>query len=330
MTENDVSGWAPAYRGKKVLVSGAAGYLGCALAAALSRVECRLVLSARNFWQEYLPVGKAAEVSTVESNMSLPTPWGDELDGVEVIFHLAAYEHKHGSSFNPLLDLEVNARAVLSLLEACRKRGMHTRVVFASTSNLAGLPGSLPVDEPTPDQPLPMFAIHKLMAEKYLQYYARVFAMPAVVLRLANVYGAVPDRSVNGRVVINRMILKALKGEPLALFKNHACKRDFLFVGDAVNAFLAAGVQPVNVNGQPYVIGSGEGITISDAVHCIAESVAAFSGRAVQVRLNADVDIEEVEWRDFVANSARFQKAAGWQARVAFQSGVERTIEEFL
>lgn len=324
------------YRGKTILISGGMGYIGLALTQALSQVDCRLLLLDCSPPPETSPSQNTVQLcslqrlSYIQGDVTSLETWKGILDDVDLVFHLAAFEHKHGSPFDPFRDEEVNARSTLYMLEACRAMGVSPRIVFSSSSNLVGLPATYPVDETFPDQPLTVYAIHKQTSEKYLNYYARVFGIPAVTLRLVNIYGPVPSRETAGKVVINRIIQRALKGETLTLYQNHACMRDYLFIDDVVRAFLAAGVDVPDARGQYYVIGSGEGMRISDAVQLIAERVAHKTGIEVNIMRNDDVQIELIEWRNLTANSARFMADAGWEPCVAFRDGIDRTIEAFL
>src|SRR5262249_4833517 len=155
---------------------------------------------------------------------------------------LAAFEHKRGSEFAPAIDLAVNAGATLNLLECCRSRGLKPRIVFASSANIYGQPTRLPVDESFPDQPLTLFAIHKLTSEQYLRFYAREFGIPSVSLRLSNLYGCFhhTSREVVDRVVLNRIMGRALRGDSLELYRNRDKVRDYLHIEDVVSALLAA------------------------------------------------------------------------------------------
>lgn len=330
MLGEEVMEYTRPYAGKSVLISGAGGYIGSAIVAALSRAECRLVLFCRAHNELTLPERGSARLRVVEADLSHPEAWGDEPAKADVIFHLAALEHKHGSASEPLLDLAVNAGSVLSLLETCRRLGVAPGIILASSSNLVGVPEQLPVDERVPDNPLNLYAIHKLAAERYLDYYRRAFGIPSAALRLVNVYGPVPAPGVSERVVVNRIIRKALEGEALTLFKNHACTRDFLFVDDAVRAFLAAGARVGEDTERYYVIGTGEGVTIGEMVHRIALRASLRIGHDVPVLLDEEVRIEAVEWRNLVADSSRFRRATGWRPSVSLTEGVDRTIEEFL
>lgn len=316
------------YQRKTILVSGAGGYIGSALVAALNCVDCRLALVCRDRSHLALPDGGAAKIRVVQADLSVPDAWKSAFAGADVIFHLAAFEHRHGSPFDPLLDAAVNARSVLSLLERCRELGAAPRIVLASSSNLVGLPTSLPVDESLRDNPLTLYAIHKQTAEQYLHYYRRAFGIPSIALRLVNVYGPSPSWQAGERVVVNRIVRLALAGGPLVLFRNHDCIRDYLYIEDALSAFLIAGMRPEKTPERHYLIGSGEGVSIAELVDRIAEGVSARLGRKPEMIVNEQAPVDEGEWRNLVADSSRFRDIAGWRPRFSLAQGLKRTIEE--
>jgi UDP-glucose 4-epimerase len=317
------------YQGKTILISGAAGYIGSALSQALNHTTCRLILLSRKKLNKYTPPKHRAECLSIQGDVSNRNTWLWVLKDVDYVFHLAAYEHKYGSIYNPNLDLEVNALSILHLLEVCRQERLSPKIIFASSTNLFGMPSSLPVNENFPDNPLTIYAIHKLMAEKYLEYYTREFQQRTVTLRLANLYGPVPDREIATRIVLNRIIQKAVKGETLSLFRNHSCIRDYLFIDDAVNAFLSADSCHESA-GQYFVIGSGVGYRISEVVNLVADRVAMRTKYRPEVKIDEGVHIETVELRNFVSDTARFMQQTGWQAQVPLITGIDRTIDFFI
>ena len=181
------------------------------------------------------------------------------------------------------------------------------------------------------DDPLTIYAIHKLTAEKYLQYYAREFQIQSVTLRLSNVYGPVPEYHIGARVVLNRIVREAVRGGPLILYKNYSCVRDYVFVDDVITAFLLAGTSNAPTNGQYFLIGTGVAHRIMDAVNLVADRVALRrGGHRPAVEIDPAAPIEAVEWRHFVADTSRFHAATGWSPQVSLLEGVDRTIDYFL
>jgi nucleoside-diphosphate-sugar epimerase len=202
--------------------------------------------------------------------------------------------------------------------------------VFASSANLFGLVDTLPVNEDNPADPLTMWAVHKLTAEHYLKLYSQRFGIHSISLRLANVYGPTVRRPVMTRVVINKVIAKALEGETLITYSNHDCIRDYVFLKDAVQAFLLAGVHCGSNKSPFYVIGSGQGQTIADVWHVIADRVSLHTGNNVPVRFDPSVKIEPMELRNFVADNSRFKGLTGWRPQTGLAQGIDITVRAFL
>ncbi len=318
------------YTGKKILVTGASGYLATSLIHSLKTIDCKIVrLSRKN---KLDPITGNARIVDIEGDIRAKECIEEALkQHVDIIFHLAAYEHNHGSEFNPILDLEVNTLAVLHLLEECRLKKYVPRIVFASSSNLVGLPTHLPVNETCQDNPSTIFAIHKLFSEKYLQYYSREFGQHSIVLRLANVYGPVFNIQVSIKVVLNRIICRALKGEKLFLYRNSACIRDYVWVEDVVAAFHAAVCMGNEyATGQHYLIGSGSGYQISEVMTMIADKVAQHTGQKITIEKDTNETLEAIEWRNFVADTSNFKEVTGWEASISLDKGIDRTIDYFL
>jgi UDP-glucose 4-epimerase len=195
---------------------------------------------------------------------------------------------------------------------------------------VAGIPSRLPVGENHLDHPVTVYDLHKQMAEQYLCWYAEQGLVRGVTLRLANVYGPGPRSSRIDRGILNQMILKALAGETLTVYGAGDQVRDYLYVEDAARAFLSAALHSEALNGKYFVIGSGRGHTIAEAVNLVADLAKAKTGRPVTVdHIPPPKNILPIEQRNFVADSGQFSQATGWQAGIPFARGIELTMEAF-
>ena len=319
-----------AYHGRTILITGGRGYIGSALAQSLAGVNCKLILLDQSPYNAWQPGGQRAEVFLSNGDVSLRNTWDDALPGVDYVFHLAAKEYFYRSEYDPEKDFQFNALPVLRLLEVCRTQNYRPKIVFASSANLFGLVDTLPVTEDNRDDPLTMWAIHKLTAEHYFQLYSQQFDIKSITLRLANVYGPTAHWPVMTRVVINKVIAKALDGKAITTYVNQGCVRDYVFLKDVVQAFLLAGSYCGSNKNPLYVIGSGEGETIADVWHLIADSVKSQTGKKVPIRFNGSLKIEPIELRNFVADTARFRKSTGWKPQMELAQGIDSTVRAFL
>ncbi len=308
-----MSGMEP-YQGRTILITGGRGYVGSALAEALAGVDCKLILLDQSPEDAWRPATRAANVSVQVGDVSLRETWECALPDVDVVFHLAAREYVYRSDYDPERDYRSNTLPVLHLLEACRLKNHRPDIV----------------NETAPDDPLTLWAIHKLTAERYLRLYAEQRGINCISLRLANVYGPPARWSTMDRMVLNRVIDMALGGEQIVTYANRDCVRDYVFVDDVVAAFLAAGAWCGSARGAVYVIGSGEGRSIADTWQMIADRVGAATGKAISAECDDAVDIEPLERRNFVADTKRFEAATGWVPEIELEQGIDMTIRAIL
>ena len=318
---------------KTILIAGAGGYLGTALVSALCSIQCRLIALVHR--AKFLPVPDESKSSLTyrQVNLAERSVWPDVLrdETPDVIVNLAAHEHRRNSEHSPAIDLAVNTATVLELLEACRDLELNPRIILASSANIAGCPAASLVNEDTPDQPLTIYAINKLVAERYVRYYAEKFDLPAVSLRFANIYGplTVRDKDLESRVVLNGIMRRALEGGPLHLYRNQDCVRDFVYVDDAIRAICASATSKKIQPGARYIVGSGEGFPLREIISEIAQKAGKLRGESVAVSLDEDAPLEPIEWRNFVADYTRLQAATGWQPRIKLSQGIDLTLSAF-
>ena len=317
------------FQGKGILITGGAGYLACNLVALLGRAACRITRMDRAgaCWE---PVTGLAQLTDLTGDVRDPSLWRGALQGIDFVFHFAAQTSAYLADSDPVADQGINVMPMLHLLEACRLQGTRPTFCFASTVTIAGLPERLPVDETHPDHPLTVYDLHKQMAEQYLAWYAEQGFVRGVSLRLANVYGPGPRSSRSDRGILNQMIRRALAGESLTVYGQGEQVRDYVYVEDVARAFIAAARHGEALNGRYFVIGSGCGNSIAEAMRLVARRAAEKTGREVPLRhIEPPDSLSPIEQRHFVADSRRFSELTGWRARYSLAQGIDRTVEAF-
>ena len=313
---------------KRIVVTGASGYLAHSIVGLLSDEDCTIVRFSRS--------GKGSEFSGRAELVDMVGDYGRPEDvqaalaDADLVFHLAAQTSVYKADFDPLADQKDNVSPVVALLHACERLRRPPGFVLAGTVTEAGIPDSIPVSEAGPDLPVSVYDLHKLIAELYVDYYARRGFVRGTTLRLPNIYGPGPKSSSAARGVLNLLMRRALAGEPLSIYGDGSAIRDYLFVADAARAFLAAASHPDTASSKHYVLGSGEGTSIVDAINLVADQAEAIIGkRPPVVHVESPPGLSPIEGRDFVADTGRFRAATGWRATVALKEGIARTLKLF-
>ncbi|MRH89782.1 NAD-dependent epimerase/dehydratase family protein [Nocardia sp. SYP-A9097] len=255
----------------KVLVTGAAGYLGRAVVQALRAAGHEPIAMVRDVGSGEIP--GAAQIRVAE--LSDPVALRDAVSGVGAVCHLAGLGRARESVDDPLPFFRVNTGGTVALLEAMAREGV-PRIVFASTGAIYGSPQRQPMDEGTPDAPPHSYASSKLAAEFAVEAQARAGAIGAVVVRLMNVAGGADPETTR---LIPRVLAASAGESVLHINGDGTAVRDYLHVRDAAAAFVA-GVEQCPAPGVSvrYIIGSGCGTSILDVV----AAVERVTGRPVR------------------------------------------------
>jgi UDP-glucose 4-epimerase len=241
-----------------------------------------------------------------------------------VIFNLAGQVSHIDSMRDPETDLEINCRAQLTLLEACRRHNPGTKVVYAGTRQVYGKPVTLPVDEDHLVRPTDINGINKAAGEYYHLVYDSVFGVRACSLRLTNVYGPRQLMKHNRQGFIGWFIRLAVEGKEIQVYGDGSQLRDFVFVDDVVDAFLRAGASDA-VNGDVFNVGGTEPISHRELVQLLIETAGSGSVRFVEW----PEEKKAIDIGSFYSDSTKFQRTVGWHAQVSLREGFRRTIEYY-
>ena len=239
----------------------------------------------------------------------------------EVIFNLAGQVSHIDSMKDPYTDLEINCRAQLSILEACRTNNPEVRVVYAGTRQVYGRPDYLPVDERHLVRPADINGVNKAAGEYYHLLYNNVFGVRACSLRLTNVYGPRQLIRHNRQGFIGWFIRLAIEDRDIQIFGDGSQMRDFVFVDDAADAFLRAGASDA-CDGDVFNVGGTEPISHRDLATLLVET--AGGGRVQYVEWPPDK--KRIDIGSFYSDSTRFRERVGWTPQVDLREGLRRTL----
>lgn len=316
------------FKGKSVLITGGAGFIGSNLARRLSTAGARVV-AVDSLIPEY--GGNLKNIDDVADSVKLniadvrdPYAMRQLLKGVDFLFNLAGQTSHMDSMQNPQTDLSINAEAQLFILEACREVNPKVRVVFASTRQLYGKPKYLPVDENHPIEPVDINGIHKWAGEWYHILYQRVYGIPCSVLRLTNTYGPAMRVKDARQTFVGIWIKSIVEGVPFKIFGDGEQKRDFNYVDDVVEALLLAATRDQAI-GKIYNLGSKEVVTLNQLAQLLTR--AAGSGSCEKIPFPADR--KAIDIGDYYSNYNLISEELGWTPKVDLAEGLTRTVNYY-
>lgn len=314
------------FGGRRVLITGGLGFIGSTLARRLVELGADVSVVDTLFpnygGNAFNLVGFEDRLRVNITDMRNVFSLRQMVDGAEFIFNLAGQTSHLDSMRDPTTDLEINCAAQLALLETCRNENPGARVIFASTRQIYGRPDYLPVDEAHPLRPTDVNGINKMAGESYHLLYSRVYGMGAVALRLTNTYGPRMRVKDARQTFLGVWIRRALEGEPFEVWGGEQL-RDFSYVDDVVEAFLAAAMTPA-LDGQAFNL-SGEPVV---SLKALADMLAEETGAPYEIRDFPD-DRKRIDIGDYYADDAKFRGLTGWAPQIPLQEGLRRTLDYY-
>ena len=310
---------------KKVLVTGAGGFIGSHLVERLVQgghsVRAYVHYNSRNDWGnlELIDPAVRREIEIVTGDIADPFSVRAATRGVQVVYHLASLIAIPYSYVAPQSYVHTNVLGAINVLQAARDEGAE-RVVHTSTSECYGTAQYVPIDERHPLQGQSPYSASKVGADMLAESYWRSFGLPVATIRPFNTFG--PRQSA--RAVIPTVIAQALRGGTIKL-GSLAPTRDMNYVDNTVDGFIAVGTHPAAV-GEVINIGSGHEISIGDLARLIVERVGSRS-EVVEDAQRIRPPNSEVE--RLLCCNAKAARLLGWAPRVGLEAGLERSIEWF-
>jgi len=316
------------FSGARVLVTGGLGFIGSALGRRLTDLGADVLL-VDSLIPEY--GGNLFNIAGYENRLKVNiADVRDEfsmdhlVQGRDFLFNLAGQNSHLDSMRDPYTDLDINCRAQLSILEACRKNNPGIKIVFTSTRQLYGKPDYLPVDERHLLHPTDVNGINKMAGEWYHILYNHVYGIRAVSLRLTNTYGPRMRVKDARQTFLGIWIRRVIEGLPFDIFGDGMQVRDFNYVDDVVDAILMC-ASTDEVNGQVYNLGSDETINFND----LAALLVSVNGSGEYRLVPFPSERKPIDIGDYYADYRRIRGKLGWIPQVNLRDGLAHTLDYY-
>jgi UDP-glucose 4-epimerase len=313
------------FDGRAALITGGLGFIGANLARRLVGLGARVLL-VDSLVPEY--GGNLFNVADIEQAVRINiADVRDEhgmrylVQGHDFLMNLAGQTSHLDSMRDPYTDLEINSRAQLSILEACRKHNPGIKVVYASTRQIYGVPDYLPVDERHLVHPVDVNGINKVAGESYHLVYNNVYGLRSCALRLTNTYG--PRMRVRDarQTFLGWWIRQIVQGREIQVYGDGEQRRDFTYVDDAVEAFLLAAANDA-ANGEVFNVGGHGAVTLRE----VAELLVRVAGTGAYAVVPFPPEQKAIDIGDYYADDRKIREVLGWRPSTPLAEGLVRTL----
>ena len=314
--------------GKKILITGGLGFIGSNLARKLVHFD-NTVTVVDSLIPEYggnlrnlhdLKDKIVVNLSDVRDPFSIK----ELIKGQDYLFNLAGQTSHLDSMSDPFTDLDINAKAQLSILEACRKNNPKIRIVFASTRQIYGKPQYLPVDEKHPLNPIDVNGVNKIAGEQYHLLYNQAHGIRSSVLRLTNTYGPRMRIKDARQTFLGIWIRNLLEGKPIQVYGDGQQRRDYNYVDDLLDALVLASTENKAI-GKVFNLGAPDPMSLKETAEIMCSEIGLASWNLVPF----PEDRKAIDVGDFTCDYSSFSSAFGWKPKIKFADGIKRSFEYF-
>lgn len=314
-------------KGKNILITGGLGFIGSNLAKKC--VESGANVTLYDSFEKHSGANKQNikefenKIKIVQKDIRSVQDIQEAVKNKDILFNCAAYTSHPDSMREPLIDVDVNCKGVLTVLDAVRRINPRVKFVHIGTSTQIGKMLHSPITELHPEFPLDIYSANKCAAEKYVLLYAHAYEIDATVLRLVNVYGPGSNIKSSDFGFINYFIGLGLQGKTMTVFGKGKQLRNILYVDDAVSALILAAVSSKS-KGQVYFVSTTESFSVSQ----LATFIKTLIGGSID-HVSWPEERYAIETGDAVISNRKIVKELGWRPRVFIHEGLKRTKSYF-
>ena len=316
------------FSGKRVMITGGLGMMGSTIAhklvkygAEVTIVDAHIEPYGANLFnileiRDLLKIN-VADIRDKEAMKVL-------VKDKDIIFNLAGQVSHNDSMENPFLDADINYSGHLNVLENVRKYNPTVILMHAGSRLQYGRIQAIPVNEEHPLRPRTPYALNKVAAENMYRFYHEMYNIPCVLFRIANPYGPRSQMKHHKYSIINWFVRQVMDDKPITIFGKGEQIRDYIYIDDLADAFLATCVNP-KCNGEIYNVGSGSGTTFKDMVETIIQVI----GKGKIEHIPWPDDYINVETGDYVADIKKISEAANWKPETDLKTGIKLVYQYY-
>lgn len=304
----------------KIMITGGLGFIGSHLADKLLKHKHKLVLLTKSY-------SKDANIAHLKNKVIIEQVDITNFKKLEniiakhrpnILIHLAG-QTSHSKSFeDPILDIDINAKSTLVMLEKIRSLDLKCRFVLGSTFVVIGRPKKLPVNEDAPCNPTTLYGVNRLASEHYCKIYHDVYGLDTITFRITNSFGP-REQYIPNKNAVNFLIYKAFKGEEVTIYDKGKFFRDLIYISDVVDAIST--IIKKGTSGNLYWISSGEKTWFYQLGNWLEELTSA------KVRyIESPIYTKKVDVGKFVVDNSKL-KSLGWKKKITVKEGIKKTLD---
>ncbi|MGV8081434.1 MAG: NAD-dependent epimerase/dehydratase family protein [Syntrophales bacterium] len=322
------NGSLPSLEGQKILITGGLGFIGSNLAhkclelgADVQLFDCLDPRSGGNLFNIH-DIKHSVKISYYD--ILSYEHISEHINGKDVVFNCAASTSHPFSMREPWIDMDVNSRGVINILEAIRRFNRDTKFIHLGTSTALGKLRYQPADENHPEFPTDIYSANKSVSEKYVLIYASAYKIRSAVIRLSNVFG--PRASIHSPEFTfnNYFVGLALQGKDVTVFGEGLQKRNVVYVDDVVAALILAS-QNDEVNGETCFAVGDEHYSVAQ----IAEATVQYIGSGRVKYVEWPRGKKEIDVGDAIISNMKIKRILGWKPYDNLKSGLLKTKDYF-
>ena len=312
--------------GVKVLITGGLGFVGSNLAIRCLSLGADVTIFTNNFNTIYNIKEIKDQVSIIKGDVTKYDDIKVAVKDRDIIFHLAGQTSHITSMENPILDINVNLKGTMNVLENCRKYNDKAKIIFSGTVTELGRATKLPIREGMKDNPLSVYETDKLICEKYLNIYHKAYGLYTTTLRFATLFGERQQLNNPRFGITTYFIGRILKGDEITIYGDGKFIRDYVYISNVVDALILS-AQNQNANGEVFLLGTGRKIYFVDMVKEVIKAIEEIMHIKGSYRfVEFPKTHKKIDVGDTLVDNSKLKYKLGWEPRVSFEEGIRRTV----